>query len=78
MVEDFNNLENQATNPWTNDENNLNEINFQVFTELEINNFTIFENKDEKIDSSFPGISSNFLNKKRKRKRKTNIKNKKI
>ena len=75
MSEYFNNLEIRITNPWTNEQEDLNEINFQVINELEINNITIFDNKDDKLDSSFQfDIDSNYLNKKRYREKK-NVKN---
>ena len=45
MVEDFNNLENQATKPWTKELDDSKEINFQVFSQLGINNIGIFEKK---------------------------------
>ena len=71
MSENFNNLEIRITNPWTNEQDDLNEFNFQVINELEINNITIFENIDDKIDSSIQfEFNSNYLNKKRYREKK--------
>ena len=79
MSENFNNLEIRITNPWTNEQDDLNEINFQVINELEINNITIFENKDDKIDSSIQlEFNSNYLNKKRYREKKGMLKIKEI
>ena len=79
MSENFNNLDIRITNPWTNEQDDLNEINFQVINELEINNITIFENKDDKIDSSIQlEFNSNYLNKKRYREKKGMLKIKEI
>ena len=79
MSENFNYLEIRITNPWTNEQNDLIEINFQVINELEINNITIFENKDDKIDSSIQlEFNSNYLNKKRYREKKGMLKIKEI
>ena len=62
MVEDFNNLENQATKPWTKELDDSKEINFQVFSELGINNMGIFEKKDDSKNFNFYelGINNNI------------------
>ena len=71
MSENFNNLEIRITSPWTNEQDDLNEINFQVINEIEINNITIIENIDDKIDSSIQfEFNSNYLNKKSYREKK--------
>ena len=65
MFEEFNNLDNQKSHPWTIGQEDLYDINFQVINELETNETNTFiDDKDEKIFEF--SIDSNYFGKKRK------------
>ena len=70
-MEDFNNLDNQTTHPWTIEQDDLYDINFEIINLLGTNDAkNIVDNKDEKIYLPFQfNIDSNYLGKKRKMKK---------